>query len=210
MWRFRSRYKKKALKPGAGSANEAVLSPSSTPKSITQTPTKPLTSISEGLSTELERNHLDRQKDPASRVRESSPPSHSTTKSSDHLGLNVIFEPEDPLVDIIFVHGLGGTSRATWSYNRDLDFFWPGKWLPLEPDIQNARILSFGYNAHFAAPGPAPIAGISDFAKDLLFEMKYAKNKRLEDLEIGKRPLIFIAHSMGGLVVKKVSLSVCC
>jgi hypothetical protein len=46
--------------------------------------------------------------------------------------------------------------------------------------------LSFGYNAQYAAAGPAPLTGISDFAKDLLFGMKFAKNERLEELGIGE------------------------
>jgi hypothetical protein len=91
-----------------------------------------------------------------------------------------------PLVDIILVHGLGGTSRATWSKNRDPAMFWPQEWLPMEPDIQLARIISFGYNAHFAAAGPAPISDISDFAKDLLYGMKFSKTEDAEDLDIGK------------------------
>lgn len=49
-----------------------------------------------------------------------------------------------------------------------------------------ARILTFGYDAQFAASGPAPLTGISDFAKDLLFGMKFAKNGRLEELNIGE------------------------
>jgi hypothetical protein len=88
-------------------------------------------------------------------------------------------------LDIIFVHGLGGTSRATWSKGRDPEFFWPEKWLPTEPAISSARILSFGYNANFAATGAAPITGIVDFAKDLLYAMKFAKDGELNELELG-------------------------
>lgn len=87
---------------------------------------------------------------------------------------------------MIFVHGLGGTSRATWAKGRDLNFFWPQRWLPFEPGIRDARILSFGYNANFAATGSAPITGIADFAKDLLYSMKYAKCEDLEELELGR------------------------
>ncbi|KAG6997629.1 hypothetical protein G7Y79_00039g075910 [Physcia stellaris] len=130
--------------------------------------------------------------------------SRSSDRREDPLGLTVVHEPSTvPLCDIVFVHGLGGTSRATWAKERDLRYFWPQMWLPYEPGIGDARILSFGYNANFAATGPAPITGIADFAKDLLHSMKYAKNEDLEELELGQRPIIFIAHSMGGLVVKQ-------
>ncbi|CAD6570233.1 MAG: hypothetical protein ASARMPREDX12_005007 [Alectoria sarmentosa] len=130
--------------------------------------------------------------------------SRSVGRHEDPLGLIVVHEPEtSPPLDIIFVHGLGGTSRATWAKGRDPQYFWPKQWLPFEPGIRTARILSFGYNANFAATGPAPITGIADFAKDLLYSMKFAKDEHLEELELGQRPIIFIVHSMGGLVVKQ-------
>jgi hypothetical protein len=171
---------------------------SSTPKSAARTPTEVSTSTFEALSTELERTQLA----PRSKSSPSELPTHSRSRSADPsldpLGLSVVYEPEtDPSLDIIFVHGLGGTSRATWCHNRDPEFFWPQKWLPSEPDIQTARILSFGYNAQFAAPGPAPITGISDFAKDLLFGMKFAKNERLEELGIGEVGLLPLMKILG-------------
>ncbi|KAL8781300.1 MAG: hypothetical protein Q9213_006075 [Squamulea squamosa] len=127
------------------------------------------------------------------------------TKPSDPLGLTLIYDPgSPPSIDIIFVHGLGGTSRQTWSRNKSPDLFWPHKWLPIEPEIQTARILSFGYNASFSATGPPSLASISDFAKDLLYGMKFGKDDAMKELGIGKRPVIFVVHSMGGLVVKKV------
>ncbi|TAQ86948.1 hypothetical protein B7494_g4728 [Chlorociboria aeruginascens] len=130
--------------------------------------------------------------------------SRSLQRPNDPLGLTVVHEPEtSPPLDIIFVHGLGGTSRATWSKGRDIEYFWPEKWLPLEPGIRTARILTFGYNASFSSTGPAPITGIADFAKDLLYSMKFAKDQHLEELEIGQRPIIFVGHSMGGLIVKQ-------
>ena len=99
----------------------------------------------------------------------------------------MIHEPEtSPPLDIIFVHGLGGTSRSTWAKGRDPEYCWPQKWLPFEPGIRTARILSFGYNANFAATGAAPITGIADFAKDLLYAMKFAKDEFLEELELGQ------------------------
>ncbi|KAI7777971.1 hypothetical protein LA080_002883 [Diaporthe eres] len=105
--------------------------------------------------------------------------------ANDPLGLNVIHEPDTPrTIDIIFVHGLGGTSKQTWSKNKDPSLFWPKEWLPFEPDISSARILSFGYNAHFAAPGKN-ILNISDFARELLFGMKFGTDEHSKPLDIG-------------------------
>ena len=48
-------------------------------------------------------------------------------KSANALGLNRVYSPEHckPVVDIIFIHGLGGRSHYTWSYKKDLERFWP-------------------------------------------------------------------------------------
>ncbi|KAK5071415.1 hypothetical protein LTR70_010577 [Exophiala xenobiotica] len=129
----------------------------------------------------------------------------SRERRLDPLGLTVLYEPDDNhVVDIVFVHGLGGTSRQSWSANRDPDLFWPLEWLPHETGISNARISTFGYNAHFAsAAAPNSILNISDFAKDLLFQLRFAAGKEKKQLDVGRTPIIFVAHSMGGLVVKK-------
>lgn len=112
----------------------------------------------------------------------------SIERHSDPLGLNVIYAPEGgvPAVDIILVHGLGGTSQKTWSRNRDAQYFWPQKWLPSEPGFEQARVLSFGYNAHFASSGRENILNIADFAKDLLFGMKYSLDRASRELAVGE------------------------
>jgi hypothetical protein len=84
------------------------------------------------------------------------------------------------------VHGLGGTSRKTWSYNRDLKYFWPKEWLPIEPGLEHARILSFGYNANFMSTAPANFLNITDFGKDLLLQMKFVTDKKGQPLNIGE------------------------
>lgn len=68
--------------------------------------------------------------------------------------------------------------------NEDPELFWPLKFLPLEPDICMTRILTFGYNANFRT-GSNVSSSLLDFAKDLLFDLKYAKNEQINDLEIG-------------------------
>lgn len=118
------------------------------------------------------------------------------------MGLTVLYAPESKCrtVDILFIHGLGGSSLRTWCKNRDLEFLWPKKWLSEEPDLSTARILTFGYNANFAAKKEQASLSISDFANDLLFHMKYDDDG---DAKMGEVPIIIVAHSMGGLVFKK-------
>jgi hypothetical protein len=101
------------------------------------------------------------------------------------MGLSVVYTPEyGHKADIVFVHGLGGSSRWTWSKYKKPELFWPLTFLPLEPDLCLARILTFGYNADFRKAANAS-AVVLDFAKELLFDLKYAKNEKLEDLGIG-------------------------
>ena len=123
-------------------------------------------------------------------------------------GLHVLHQPDTtPLYNIVLVHGLGGDSRRSWTKDlNDPGLFWPQKWLPFEPDIGRARVLSFGYNANFLPGTPRSIYRIGDFAKELLFELKFAKGSNGEDLDIGSVPIIIVAHSMGGLVAKKAYL----
>lgn len=110
--------------------------------------------------------------------------------NQDPLGLKVIHKPPgDRRVDIVFVHGLGGSSRNTWSKDQDPDFFWPLKFLPFEPGINEARISTFGYNANFRCGSGKNKMSVLDFAKDLLYDLKYAKDEsvpELEDLGMGE------------------------
>ncbi|KAK4214235.1 hypothetical protein QBC37DRAFT_440338 [Rhypophila decipiens] len=117
------------------------------------------------------------------------------------LGLSTVHSHPEPVVDIIFVHGLGGKSRRTWSWQYDPQKFWP-LWLAEEVQLSKTRIFTFGYNADIA--GQTTPSNILDFARQLLFQMKtYSGDEASGSAPIGKRPLMFVMHSMGGLVVKK-------
>ena len=77
----------------------------------------------------------------------------------------------------------------TWSHERNLDFFWPLQFLSREPEINEARILTFGYNANFRPGSSKNKMSVLDFAKDLLYDLKYARDDSLpglEDLRMGE------------------------
>jgi hypothetical protein len=112
------------------------------------------------------------------------PISPNTASTDNPLGLTLVHCPPNPLFDLIFVHGLGGTSKGTWSYERDQRHFWPA-WLADDIGLSACRTFTFGYNAAFAAQYSS--AGILDFAKDLLFRMKtFSGESRDDGPQIGK------------------------
>ncbi|PGH11162.1 hypothetical protein AJ80_07264 [Polytolypa hystricis UAMH7299] len=113
------------------------------------------------------------------------------------LGLNLLYAPSLALVDFVFVHGLGGGSRKTWSKTPAVSHFWPQEWLPRDPAFKHVRIHSFGYNSDWAK-GKDNCLNIRHFGKSLLGELSTSPY-------IGKvdTPIVLIGHSMGGLVIKK-------
>lgn len=124
----------------------------------------------------------------------------------DPLGLQLVCDHHDSAGDIIFVHGLGGTAWRTWCWNRDRKNFWP-VWLADEDALSSFRIFSFGYNANFKGAGTN--LTIHDFAKSLLLDMlTFSGEPRQSQERIGDagRKIIFVVHSMGGLVVKRAYL----
>ncbi|KAL8846107.1 MAG: hypothetical protein Q9221_008775 [Calogaya cf. arnoldii] len=122
-------------------------------------------------------------------------------RTFDHLGLHLVHNIQDAVCDIIFVHGLGGSALKTWSWKRDTAQFWPA-WLSDDEQLYKMRVFTFGYNSNFK--GGATNLNITDFAKDLLFHLLTFSQADLNP--IGGRPIIFVAHSMGGLVVKKAHI----
>ncbi|CZR43810.1 uncharacterized protein FPRO_07273 [Fusarium proliferatum ET1] len=95
-------------------------------------------------------------------------------------------------VDFVAVHGLGGHPVRTWQH-AETRASWLQDFIP--QDIENARVISYGYSSVVAFSKST--AGVDEFARDLLERLKAVRF----DLT---RPIIFICHSMGGLIVKKV------
>lgn len=92
----------------------------------------------------------------------------------DPVGLIPVTLPQNPVVDIIFIHGLGGSAWGSWSWDHNPKKFWP-PWLALEPELNNARIYTFGYAAGII--GSSNMMNILEFARDLLLKMKYERKQ---------------------------------
>lgn len=134
-------------------------------------------------------------------------------------GLTTLSEP-DPAVpvaaDIVFVHGLNGGSQSTWSKDNRASHFWPQEWLPLDDAFHDVRIHSFGYPSGLAR---GSVLNVRDFSSSLLAAVRDSPSMNERSSNVGSNlselfscrkhtdqyvqaPLIFVTHSMGGLVTK--------
>jgi hypothetical protein len=95
--------------------------------------------------------------------------------------------PRPALIDIIFVHGLDGSSRGTWTHPESQKL-WP-TWLPEK--IENIRIATFGYDANWNPAKANNDMGIADFARELLVELALHYAKFNDVLSTGSHLLIF-------------------
>lgn len=131
--------------------------------------------------------------------------------------------------DIFALHGLNGDREETWTYTPEaaredkvkvagMNNF-RGKlgskeskietgahgnplWLRdfLKEDFPNSRIYSVGYNSKVAFSFGT--GRLDSFARELLVNIQ--RTRETEDEK--QRPILFVCHSMGGLVVKKALL----
>ena len=118
------------------------------------------------------------------------------------LGLNLLHEPSDPLIDFIFVHGLGGGSRKTWSKTSSIGHYWPQVWLPKESRFKNVRTHAFGYNSNWRQRGASSLT-VHDFGQALLAAIHNSPTLNQSEKDT---PIVLVGHSMGGVVIKKMLL----
>ncbi|ORX93463.1 Alpha/Beta hydrolase protein, partial [Clohesyomyces aquaticus] len=107
---------------------------------------------------------------------------------------------------IVFVHGLRGDKIETWTKDK---VCWPRDLL--KDDIENARIITWGYDSMVLnAFKSASQESIFDHAENLLSDLARLRKRvpvqdtrHLELTHPDGRPLIFVGHSLGGLVIKE-------
>lgn len=116
------------------------------------------------------------------------------------LGLTTLYEPqsdENVVAELVFIHGLGGGSRKTWSFSPDPSHYWPQAWLPDDDEFADAvRVHTFGYKADWTDRRRSML-GLHEFAQSLVNEMRNHPAIRRASTRI-----VLIAHSMGGWVAK--------
>ncbi|KAI1074285.1 hypothetical protein F5B20DRAFT_574197 [Whalleya microplaca] len=132
-------------------------------------------------------------------------------------GFTVLTDPEDAIADIVFIHGFQGNPYTTWSCRRiptritnphndnrqqhsikktsNVGVYWPRDLLAAEEWCKSARIMTYGYDSRVTS-GYANTNKNNLFAhaKDLLYSLHRLKTSR--------RPIIFVVHSLGGVILK--------
>ncbi|XP_031273441.1 uncharacterized protein LOC116131919 isoform X3 [Pistacia vera] len=116
-----------------------------------------------------------------------------------------------PQLDIVFVHGMRGGPYKTWRISEDKSStksglvekidqeagkqgtFWPGEWL--SADFPHARLFTLKYKTNLTQWSGASLP---------LQEVSTMLLEKLVAAGIGSRPVVFVTHSMGGLVVKQM------
>lgn len=114
------------------------------------------------------------------------------TVDDNFLGITPLFEGDNASVDIISIPGLG--SHPIGSFKGE-DGVWIREFLP--EDLPSARILAYGYDTSILDRNTKQ--SISDLAKAFLSSIRAFRSAT----KTSQRPIIFVAHSLGGLLVKE-------
>jgi len=117
-------------------------------------------------------------------------------------------------VDVVFVHGLLGGVFYTWRQSDpdnvrefsddqisedNYSFCWPRDWLAEESN--NVRVIGCDFDSYITQwGGNCPTQNF----KQSLEERSEDMLKKLQEAGVGRRPVIFVGHSMGGLIIKKM------
>ncbi|GMT35357.1 hypothetical protein PFISCL1PPCAC_26654, partial [Pristionchus fissidentatus] len=109
----------------------------------------------------------------------------------------------EPVIDVVLIHGLRGSVNYTWRqkdyfHNRTLTECWPKDWLPRDL-ADPIRLIGIEY--------PSYLLQYTGTMESLQSRSdRFAE--QLDRAGVGSRPVVFICHSLGGLLAKKLVLDV--
>lgn len=117
------------------------------------------------------------------------------------------------LFSIIAIHGLDGHPEESWTAENGK--LWLRDFLPKV--IPQARIMTYGYDAYTHGRKELNDESVYNIARNMLARLASERQRTdvshdrpvntwlLIPKKTENRPIIFIAHSLGGLVLKEVS-----
>src|SRR5699024_10151959 len=113
-----------------------------------------------------------------------------------------------PTFDIVLVHGLQGGVFKTWRQSdvrkqtTDYTDCWPKSWLA--SDFPDSRILAVNYQTFLS--NWTINCGHAHTLKERSLQLAHD----LRCANVGERPIIWITHSMGGLLIKEMLSQIDC
>ncbi|XP_059480621.1 protein SERAC1-like isoform X2 [Neocloeon triangulifer] len=142
----------------------------------------------------------------------------------------VLVEPAEPTADVIFIHGLHGSLRNTWRQGEwgqrartasparrvlrgqlpsrsasaappeePYAHCWPKEWLPR--DCPGVRVIALDYPTDPFLWRPL---WMQQANRSTMVQRSEEMAKKLREIGVGSRPIIWVAHSKGGLFVKQM------
>ncbi|KAF1790041.1 Alpha/Beta hydrolase fold [Phytophthora cactorum] len=121
-----------------------------------------------------------------------------------HLSGSTRDQQSDYDVDIVFVHGLLGCPFSTWTCGEEEDTVWAQQWLldDMKQEGLNPRVLSVGYDSQLLASGSIwkPLC-FEETGSEILSQLNAAR------VGCGDRPVVFVTHSLGGVLLKQVLMA---
>lgn len=101
-----------------------------------------------------------------------------------------------PAVDVVFVHGLGSNAKDAWTC-ADNKHYWPQALADSDPQVQ---VWTVGYPAD-------AVEWFGDGSNQPDLErISLESLLSLNDAGLGRRPAVWVAHSLGGLLTKLILL----
>jgi len=117
-------------------------------------------------------------------------------------------------VDVVFLHGLMGGVFYTWRQQdtdnqrefseyqvseNDYSYCWPRDWLA--EDSNHVRVIGCDFDSYISQwGGSCPTQSFKQSLKERSEDIL----SKLQEAGVGNRPVIFVGHSMGGLIIKKM------
>jgi hypothetical protein len=122
------------------------------------------------------------------------PSNRSWRVDKDFIGFTPLSDPDDANVDIIAVTGLGGHALGSFR-SPDGTIVWLRDFAP--EDIPRARFITYGYDTTVVSSDDNQ--GVHELSRTLLDGLAIFRQRT----QTQQRPLLFVCHSLGGVVLKE-------